>query len=260
MKNFVRFFLISSFVILCSLSLAFAQATKPTYGRTPDGSAYRIAKDGTILMDQVAELELTVNELRNDLIETQNELNEKTKLVQTLQKKIASQSSTEQVPYYSSTNLCAKEKSELARLKQELVKLKDELKITKSSLAFIQHQRDNETQNNDFLWGAEPNRAVKTKASGSLNPSAEAGLTKSITRVEALSSKRDKLLEKLTKAGKTFEVKELVATSGNDFENLKTRTVSSKKSLDEVELISQDLSEIENILKEDISFLRRMLK
>jgi hypothetical protein len=259
MKSFVLFFLTGSLTILLSVPLAFAQTTKPKYGRTPDGTAYRITQDGTMLMDQVAELELTVNELRNDLIETQNELNEKNRLVQTLQKKVDSGGGTVAVPYYSSANLCVKEKSEVTRLKSEVAKLADELRVTKSSLAFIQHQRDNETKKNDFLWGVESKAALR--AENNEQPLiTETMLTKAEARVETLNRKRDKLLAKLNKTGKTFTLKELVATSGNNFKNLKTRISSSKKSQDEMELISQDLSEIENILKEDISFLHRMLK
>lgn len=55
------------------LSSAHAENKKPPYGRLKDGRAYRVDQGGYQLIDQMAELEVTVDDLKKQITALENE-------------------------------------------------------------------------------------------------------------------------------------------------------------------------------------------
>ncbi len=74
--------------ILCLLFVALPQASaegpEKKFGRLADGRAYRVDSSGFRLVDQVAELEVTVDELRRQLEASQNEIKDQARTISRL--------------------------------------------------------------------------------------------------------------------------------------------------------------------------------
>lgn len=84
---FFRVLIISAVIILPAVSSADsgAAARSGNLGRLPDGRAYRIDAQGYRLIDQVAELELTAAELKQQVRALESDLVEKDKIITKLQ-------------------------------------------------------------------------------------------------------------------------------------------------------------------------------
>lgn len=254
MRNLIFIFLL--FILPIN---AIAQTVRQ--GRTVDGTAFRTGQDGTVVMDQLAEHEQTIRELRNDLIDTQNELNSKTKLLERLQAQMSGQ------PLPINENSCAKEKVENAKLKKQIALLNAELEKVKSSFVWNSNDNKANVKNTDTIDITKIDNQIVTKD----NDTTPVLITKTmfqneLNNISTLMKKRDVLYEKIEKAGKDFTLRELVTSDGEKFEDIKARInyVKQKENLaieqEKYDEVMQNLSEIENILKEDISFLLRLAK
>src|SRR5690606_5305661 len=69
--------------ILLTAGISMAEPAQ-RFGRTADGRAYRIDAQGLRLVDQMAELEVTVDELRRQVIALENELETKNRKIERL--------------------------------------------------------------------------------------------------------------------------------------------------------------------------------
>ena len=59
-------------------------AETPTHGRTEDGRPYRIDKQGFQVIDQMAELEVTIDDLKQQVLSLENEVEDKNNLISSL--------------------------------------------------------------------------------------------------------------------------------------------------------------------------------
>lgn len=75
--------LIRALVILC-LSATFANAQSKNIGRLSDGRAFRIDQSGMRLIDQVAELEVTNDDFKRQVVALEDELKEKNGIIESL--------------------------------------------------------------------------------------------------------------------------------------------------------------------------------
>lgn len=247
-------------IITLVLSLLIAQPTfaapeaKTDRGRLADGSAYRTSSDGFRITDRMAELEVTIDELKRQLLALENELEQKNQTILRLSKNGPAQAAVDEVSLVASNKKSANTKcSEFTQpLSAQVTSLEQRLMNARAELGSC------------LASGKEVNavQAPETNALASLERALLQERTRSNalrSQLESLTAERNELKEAVRLASYRAQENSVQAREAITQATKTNRARMAVEPTPKVATETPDAPRLRNTIKKQFSSVQRLI-
>jgi hypothetical protein len=249
-SNHLLFISVFSFCIFNFCFPLNVKADQKRYGRDAQGQAYRVNEDGFRLFDQMAELEVTIDELRRQVVALENELESPPRQA-TWPPPI--EISTERISESTCVQYTNPLTLQIANLHEEI----KDLRIRNQELMELSVKIP--TPEKQIVKKLElPTKSVSEKYEENV-VGRKKDLQNELHEIQSLIGMRKSLIDTLKekKSGVSIQLQHLRANNGDSLDTLRAEITRLDDSSETLRL-NQGLREIRRILEEDITMLKRV--
>jgi len=259
MKYSLLFLLVSSLVLN---STVVAEPQVGSVGRTKDGRAYRIDEQGLKLVDQIAELEVSVQELRGEVSALENELIDRDKLISDLRKGRDIPPQVTRQPVASPTAVCPACPEQSVRKDTSAQQAAQQIKAENAALSTRNANLENSVaslkaqlaeENKRFALLQKETSSVQGEQEGNVNT-----LRTQVTQQQGLLSAKEQTVSSLQE--ELAQQKAIAASEQQKLSAFEKELVAVKLQLEEAQKLTKQASIREQEFRADAANSARIAK